>query len=363
MSFSAYTQLPELRAIVFVGLSTTMTLILSALGHLTLLRTALALPVLYILTRWIAQGSRFNWRSYSLQGRTVILTGCASGIGLPTARALSHLRPKCLILAVRGQQRAQELAAEVARQTKTDPSSIVGLDLDVSSLASVKRFVDNVKQRCSSLDLLINNAGIVANQDYKAYRLNEDGFEPTWATHCIGPSALVDGLMPLLQVASQPRIVNVSSMGLVFFAQDGIDYSLCQRERVTAQNYNHMKLYGQSKLGQLYHARELTRRFSDHGLSAYSVHPGTMATPLNKVALPSMQLAAYNAFIQLVGKTEEAGSETTLYCALSDKAVPGGFHQNCQLAIASQIAEDGEKTKEFWDRTHSMIKEHAKAQS
>lgn len=362
MSLVVYAQLPELRAIAFFSLATFTSLVVAASGHVTLLRAAIAFPLLYALTRLIAQGSRFDWRSYSLRGRTVILTGCASGIGLRTAHALARLQPKCLILAVRGQQRAHKLAAEVARQAGLDPSTVVGLDLDVSSLASVERFVKEVKQRCSRVDLLINNAGIVANQDYKSYKLNEDGFEPTWATHCVGPWALVRGLMPLLQTASHARVVNVSSIGLVFFAQDGIDYSLCQREQVTAKNYNHMKLYGQSKLGQLYHARELTRRFTDHGLRGYSVHPGTLATPLNKVALPSVPLAAFNAFIRLVGKTDETASETTLYCALSDHAVPGGFHQNCGAAIASEIAGNDKKAQEFWDRTHAMMKERSKEQ-
>lgn len=144
-------------------------------------------------------------------------------------------------------------------------------------------------------------------------------------------------------------------MGLVFFVQDGIDYNLCQRPRVTVDSYNHMKLYGQSKFGQLYHARELTRRFKEQRLAAYSLHPGPMATALNKVALPSMQLAVYNAFIRLVGKTGEGGAETTLCCALSDRAVPGGFHQDSRAAVSSKVAGNDEKTHEFWDRTQGKI--------
>ena len=355
MSLTTYAQLPELRATAFLLLATIATIVLAALGSLTLFRGAVLLIVLYALTRLIAQGSRFDWRSYSLRGRTVILTGCASGIGLLTARALAKLRPSYLILAVRGEERARDLANEITRQTGAELSTVVGLDLDISSLASIDRFVTQVRQRWPRVDILINNAGIVANQNYMAYRLNEDGFEPTWATHCIGPVALVNGLLPLLEAAPQPRVINVSSMGLVFFAQDGIDYTLCQRLRVTAESYNHMKLYGQSKLGQLYHARKLTRRFKRQGLTGYSLHPGTMATPLNQVALPSMLLAAYNAFIRLVGKTDEAGAETTLFCALSDRSVPGGFHQDCRAAVASKIAGNDEKTLEFWDRTQAMI--------
>ena len=165
----------------------------------------------------------------------------------------------------------------------------------------------------------------------------------------VGHFYLTKLLLPLL---TNGRIINVSSLGHYMVPSTGIDYSFSKQK----EKYNSLRAYATSKLAQIYHASELTRRF---GIKAYSLHPGTlMGTSFNQqrpfIGRITLQL------LSILGKTVEQGAMTSLYCALSDDAKPGCFHSNCQVRKPSELALDPRRAEECWNESEKLINEKIK---
>ncbi len=162
----------------------------------------------------------------------------------------------------------------------------------------------------------------------------------------VGHFYLTQLLLPLLM---HGRIVNVSSLVHRLMKSTAIDYSFAKLKK----NYNSLEAYAMSKLAQMYHASELTRRY---GIKAYSLHPGTlMSTSFNQhksfVERIILQL------LSVIGKTIEQGAMTSLFCALSNDAKPGHFHSNCQVREPSQLALDTHRADECWNESEKLINE------
>ena len=165
----------------------------------------------------------------------------------------------------------------------------------------------------------------------------------------VGHFYLTQLLLPKLENA---RVVNVSSIMHHFAQPADLDYTFSRLK----SNYNSMKAYALSKIVQIYHARELTRRFN---IKAYSLHPGTIIkTELNKnrhwIALNFFQI------FSIFGKTVEQGAMTTLFCALSDQAKPGYFHSDCHVRQPSVLALDQSRAEQCWNESERMISERVK---
>ncbi len=156
-------------------------------------------------------------------------------------------------------------------------------------------------------------------------------------------------LLPLL---TNGRVVNVSSLAHHAIRSMFLDYSFTRLKR----RYNSFEAYGFSKLAQIYHASELTRRY---GIKAYSVHPGIlMGTKFNQQK--SFIGRTILKLLSIIGKTIEQGAMTSLYCALSDDAKPGHFHSNCQVRKPSALALDTRRAEECWNESEKLIKERMK---
>lgn len=165
----------------------------------------------------------------------------------------------------------------------------------------------------------------------------------------VGHFYLTQLLLPLLNYS---RIINVSSLAHHIVQSTDLDYTF-QRWK---NQYNSFRVYGLSKLAQIYHASELYRRY---GISAYSLHPGVlMNTNFNqqKSFLERIILQLFS----IVGKTVEQGAMTTLFCALSNEAKPGHFHSNCQVTQASSLALDLHHAEQCWIESERMIDEKIK---
>ena len=151
-------------------------------------------------------------------------------------------------------------------------------------------------------------------------------------------------MLPLLK---NGRVVNVSSLAHHFIKSTDLDYSFAKLKK----KYNSMEAYGLSKLAQIYHASELTRRY---GIKAYSLHPGIlMSTGFNQKK--SFIERIILQLLSVVGKTTEQGAMTSLYCALSDDAKPGHFHSNCQVKEPSALALDIRRAEECWNESEKLI--------
>jgi NAD(P)-dependent dehydrogenase (short-subunit alcohol dehydrogenase family) len=201
-----------------------------------------------------------------LSGRTAVITGANTGLGLQAARVLAG-RGAHVVLACRNTDKASRAADQIAATSPGAVTSVVRLDL--ASQSSVRSAATEIRARFPRLDLLINNAGVME----VPYQRTEDGFELTLATNHLGPFALT-GLL-LDRLADGARIVTVSSIAHL---RGVIDVGDLQSER----HYDPERAYSQSKLANLLFTYELDRRLRAAGASvaALACHPGVVYTDL-----------------------------------------------------------------------------------
>jgi NAD(P)-dependent dehydrogenase (short-subunit alcohol dehydrogenase family) len=269
--------------------------------------------------------SNWSYRDIPAQtGRRVILTGANSGIGYPAARELARAGAT-VVLACRDEQKGHA-AVERLRREVSGAQVELGL-FDLASLQSVRSFAARELERGLPLDLLINNAGVMAPPK----RLETaDGFELQFGTNVLGHFALTALLLPALERAATqqtapPRVVMVASIA---HKRGRLDLDDLQSSR----SYSPMKSYQQSKLADLMLAFEMGRRLRAHGsrILCNAAHPGVAETNL---FLTGDYSPAERAVRRLVGSaigsflnTDEDGALPTLYAAVAPEARGGGYY-------------------------------------
>jgi NAD(P)-dependent dehydrogenase (short-subunit alcohol dehydrogenase family) len=234
-------------------------------------------------------------------GKTAVVTGANSGLGFAIARELA-LAGASVVLAVRDTGKGERAAAQIGDRTRVER-------LDLADLASVRSFAEQFE---GSLDLLVNNAGVMASPR----RLTADGFESQFGTNHLGHFALTGLMLAKLLDAVDPRVVTMSSGAHRF---GWIRFDDLQGER----RYNNWLAYGQSKLANLLFAFELDRRAGGK-LKSIAAHPGYAATNL-QFAGPAhwyerLAMALTN---RLIAQSAEMGALPALYAATAPD-VPGG---------------------------------------
>lgn len=242
----------------------------------------------------------------NLSGKTVIVTGSNTGIGYETALGLYKRGAKVYIAC-----RNQEKALNAIERMKADGGTgeLVYKHLDLASLRSVKAFADNVIQAESSLDILINNAGIMIPPQSKT----EDGFEIQFGVNFVGHFALTGHLFSLLEATKGSRVVTLSSnahRGAV------IDFNNFRLEK----EYQNWREYGQSKLADIIFALEFEKRLRNNGNQIISLasHPGFSETDLQKYMDKDML-----ASLELM--TAKEGAQPTLAACLREDAKGGQY--------------------------------------
>ncbi|CAH8680307.1 unnamed protein product [Schistosoma rodhaini] len=300
-----------------------------------------------------------------LDGKIAIVTGCNTGIGFHTASELAR-RGATIIMACRNMERANEARTRLLemygkineKSEETDVAcsqvksslkpifwnQLIIEQLDLGSLKSIREFVDRIKSTYKKIDFLINNAGIILQN----YTTTEDGFEMTMGVNYFGPFLLTELLLPLLKNATPSRIINVSSAlhenGCIL--KPDLQYS--------KKNYEAMKAYSVSKLANVIHAIELSERLKDSGIVVVSLHPGAIKTELMR-NLTYFPMNVLKPLIRSVLTTPWKGAQTTLYTALTDNLIPGGYYSNCTLKIPSKYARKVEDRKWFWNKTCELL--------
>jgi NAD(P)-dependent dehydrogenase (short-subunit alcohol dehydrogenase family) len=255
-----------------------------------------------------------------LGGQRAIVTGGSSGIGIPTALALAGAGAE-VTLAVRDTAAGARTAEAITAATG-NPAVRVGR-LDLADLASVGAFVAGWR---GPLDLLVNNAGVMALPDLQ---LTPGGWELQFATNHLGHFALAHGLHGALADADEARIVSLSSRGhlrspVIF---DDINFA--------ARPYDPWLAYGQSKTANVLFAVEATRRWAEDGITANAVHPGAIAaTNLSRHMDPD-QLASLRSSGTFTYKTLEQGAATSLLVATSPqlKGIGGRYFEDGNEAV------------------------------
>jgi NAD(P)-dependent dehydrogenase (short-subunit alcohol dehydrogenase family) len=239
-------------------------------------------------------------------GRTVLITGASSGLGLRSAEALAAKGARVL-MACRNASKASAALEGVAAKASGAAPEVVPLDL--ASLTSVASCAEQLGDELDHLDVLMNNAGIMAVP--KATTV--DGFESQIGTNHLGHFALTGRLLPLLLAAPEPRVVSVASNAHKFGRMHLDDLSF-EHDR-----YSRWGAYGQTKLANLLFSGELQRRAVDAGtaLTAVAAHPGYAAT--NLTSGPALGAAMLKPVLavgdRLFGQPDHMGALPQLYAA------------------------------------------------
>jgi NAD(P)-dependent dehydrogenase (short-subunit alcohol dehydrogenase family) len=262
-----------------------------------------------------------NWTTANIPsqvGRRAVITGSNSGIGFEAALALARMGAE-LILPARTQAKADDAASRILEQVPN--ANLHPEILDLAVQASVHAFANRVMERFpgQSLDLLINNAGVMA---LPTRELTVDGFERQFATNYLGPFALTALLLPSIRQTRGSRVVTVSSSAS---KQGKIEFDNLQSERVYKPMF---QAYAQSKLADLIFSLELQRRLKAVGspILSTAAHPGYAVTNLQADHLKSGLKILITAMKPFLSQDAARGALPTLYAAVAPEALAGGYY-------------------------------------
>lgn len=285
-----------------------------------------------------------------------MLTGSSGGVGIETGRALAATGGR-VFLGVRDVKKGEEVCSEFL-----EPGRVEVVQLDVGSLESVRAAAKSILSKSSTINVLVNNAGIMACPEART----ADGFESQLAINYLGHFLLYKLLEPALMKSSTPefnsRVVNVSSaghhMGAVKFENMNLD-----------GEYEPWMAYGQSKTAMIYMTTEIDRRYGSRGLHGYSLMPGGIATELQRYIPDDLKKAwSQGEAVQKFWKSTAQGAATTLLAAVSKEweGRGGVYLEDCQEAVptpeggtmsvgVASHAFNPQGEKKLWGMTLKML--------
>jgi NAD(P)-dependent dehydrogenase (short-subunit alcohol dehydrogenase family) len=274
----------------------------------------------------------------NLAGRTVLVTGSNSGIGLETVRVLGK-RGARVIAAARTEEKARDA-------THGMPGEFVPVACELSHPSSVRACVAAVEKQGHRLDAVICNAGIMALPKLE----QAFGYELQFFTNHIGHFMLVTGLLDAL--AEDGRVVVLSSAAHGSAPRGGIQFDNLSGEK----GYWSWMAYGQSKLANLLFAKELSRRFAGTRKTANAVHPGVIATNLTR-SLPGIARVAMTVASPLALKSTAQGAATQCYVAVNPQVegVTGEYFADCNVARSSRFSRDPALAKRLWEESEQIV--------
>jgi NAD(P)-dependent dehydrogenase (short-subunit alcohol dehydrogenase family) len=287
-------------------------------------------------------------------GRVAVVTGANSGLGREAARALA-LAGADVVLACRDVAKGEEAASSI-RSCEAAAISVEALDL--ASLESVRDFAERLAAGRDGLDLLINNAGVMAPRR----SLTADGFELQLGTNHLGHFALTGQLLGLMEGREDARVVTVSSTAHRY---GRVRFDDLQGER----HYRRWRAYCQSKLANLLFALELDRRLRAAGstVSSLAAHPGYAATNLQSAGPPALDRAVFLVANRLLAQGPEMGSLPELYAATRPHldgglfVGPDGYAESRgypRLVPPSRRARNPEAAARLWEASEALTGVH-----
>lgn len=278
-----------------------------------------------------------------MDGKTVIITGCTSGIGKETTKDLAK-RGARIIMACRNMDTANQLKDEIVKESNN--GNIIVRELDLSSLQSIRKFARQINQEESKLDVLIHNAGTAETFRKK---VTEDGLEQTMATNYFGPFLLTHLLIDLLKQSKPSRIVVVAS----------------ELYRLVCLNLNNINptstlpayLYYVSKYADIVFTLELARRLEGSGVTVNCLHPGMIDSGIWR-NVPAPLSWGMKLIIKAFFKTPKQGAQTTIHLAVSEElnGVSGKYFMDCAEHRLSNAVKDPAKGKKLWELSEPLVK-------
>lgn len=297
-------------------------------------------------------------REDTLVGKAVMITGCSSGLGIETARALFHTGAT-LYLTARDLEKAKSTLGDIMGSPRVHL-----LHLDLNSLKSVRACAEEFLTRFNTLNILIANAGVMACPEGRT----ADGLETQFGTNHVAHFLLFDLLKPRLLSSSTPAF----NSRVVIVASSAHRVSSVHFDNLTLEGeYEPWKAYGQSKTANIWTANEIERRYGAHGLHAFSLHPGAIQTDLLR-HVSNEQKADWDKdeFLMSYWKSPEQGAATSVWGAVSREleGTGGKYLDDCQIALPADPSQQQgpgyavwayspEMEAKLWARTLDMLNE------
>lgn len=264
--------------------------------------------------------------------KTALITGPTSGIGRFTALELAR-RGYDLILVARNEAKARELQREIGYTVSTG-----FVPCDLSSIASVKQAVEEIRANYQQIDLLINNAGLIVQHR----QTTEDGIEMTFATNHVGPFVLTTGLIDLLKAAESAKVVNLASEAHLFA------FRYQTAKLANPPHYHDLVIYGRSKLANILFSNELSERLAPFGITSNAVHPGTVSSSFggNGNGATAWFMKVFKPFF----RTPEQAAAGIVHVATAPELndVTGQYFANGKPARSSAKAKNRALARELW---------------
>ena len=291
----------------------------------------------------------------NLTGKVAVVTGANSGIGYEAAKVLAG-KGAHTILACRSREKADTALRDI--RTAHPTATVEVIELDLASLASIRAFADTVRKRSQTLDILLNNAGVMA----LPYRRTADGFEMQFGTNHLGHFALTGLLLDRLLATPQSRVVTVSSglhqIGKIRFDDPNAEHG-----------YQRWLAYGQSKLANLLFTYELQRRLAARSLSTISAaaHPGYAATNLQsssaRIEGPALHTRMLELSNRFMAQSAAMGALPLLYACTApevrggDYIGPDGFMEQWghpKKVSSNRRSQDTEAAAKLWNLSEKL---------
>ena len=278
----------------------------------------------------------------SISGKTVLITGATSGIGLEASAKLARMGAELVLV---GRDRARGEAAVAAVKRRSGSTAVALMRCDFASLAQIRALAADVVASRPRLHILVNNAGSV-----NARRaVTEDGIERTFAVNHLGPFLLTNLLLDLLRRSAPARVVTVASAA---HRQGDMPFDDLQFE---TGGYGTMRAYARSKLANVLFTAELARRLAGTGVTANCLHPGAVATNIwshaPRYAQPLLAVA------KLFMISAERGADTIVYLTASPEVegLTGGYYERNRKVLPSRLAQDEAIAKTLWERSAAIV--------
>lgn len=286
-----------------------------------------------------------------LEGKTVLITGANTGIGIETAKDLVKRQAR-IIMACRNREKAEAAKLKIMEETDCKAELLVVKELDLSSLESVRTFAADINENEQKIDILLNNAGVMMCPKMAT----KDGFELQFGTNHLGHFLLTNLLLDLVKAAAPSRIVNVASLA---HEHSG---PLVWDDLNSDKNYSPWPVYCKSKLANVLFTRELTRRLEGTGVTANSLHPGAVRTELTRHVFDQQSWwrratqFLLKPLMAVTFKTAAHGAQTSIYCAIAPEldGVSGKYFSDCAVKQEAKLARSDEDAKKLWEVSENL---------
>lgn len=278
-----------------------------------------------------------------MDGKTCIVTGATSGIGMATARELARRGARVAIVC-RSEEKGRETIAAIRRETGNEALDLFVADL--SSQAEIRRVAAEILDRCPEIHVLVNNAAVINLRR----ETTVDGIETTFAVNHLAYFLLTQLLLQRILATPGARIVNVSSEGHRVGPMNWDDLGF-------ETGYGVAKVYGHSKLANILFTAELARRIEGSGVTVNCLHPGGVSTGLGTNNAPGWLVTLLRPLLRAFLRTPEQGAETSLYLATSPDVanVSGRYFANCVEKEPTEEARNPETARRLWSESERLV--------